>query len=146
MNDLLFKLFELSSKGYGCSQILILLGLDHMEKENPDLVRAMAGLCMGNGGGVCGVLSGAACLLALYSGKGGDLETENQVMPVMLEELNDWFADYTAERYGSLQCATIMGEATNTPDMERCGEILTDTYEKVMKILISNGFDPAGES
>lgn len=142
MSDLLFKLLEFTSKGYRCSQILLLLGLGDRHKENPDLVRSMAGLCLENGGRVCGILSGAACFVALYSGKGGDLETENEKMSAMLQELTDWFTEYTTDRYDGIECKQIKGDIPDHPDMSRCGELITDTYRMMMEILVSNGYDP----
>ncbi len=143
MNDQFIRLLELSAKGYCCSQIMLQLGLDNLDRENPDLIRSMAGLCMGNVGGTCGVLSGAACLLALYGGKGADLETENDQMPAMLQELADWFSEYSEGKYEGMDCEEIIGEIPSQPDMTRCGDLLVDTYAKVMEILDSYGFDPS---
>ncbi|SCY21062.1 DVU_1555 family C-GCAxxG-C-C protein [Desulfoluna spongiiphila] len=145
MNDLLFKLIELSSRGYCCSQILLLLGLENLDRENPDLVRAMAGPCMGRCGGVCGVLPGAACLLSLYCAKGQDHETAHEGMPFMLEELDDWFAEYTAEHHGGMQCEQIAGDTSAGPDMGKCRDIIMAAYAKVMEIMDIHGIDPAGE-
>lgn len=144
MNDILFKMLELSARGYCCSQIMLLLALDNLDRENPDLVRAMAGLCLGSGGGVCGVLPAAACLIALYAGKGEEQETENEKMALMLAELNDWFGEYASAKYTGIKCEEILGETPNHPDMSRCGELVADTYLKVMALLVSNGFDPSG--
>lgn len=59
MDDLVFRMMELKAKGFYCSQILTMLALESQEKENPDLVRAMAGLAFGVGiGEVCGALTG----------------------------------------------------------------------------------------
>ncbi|GBC59431.1 hypothetical protein DENIS_0370 [Desulfonema ishimotonii] len=146
MNDLLFRLIELSGKGYCCSQIMLILGLENQGKENPDLVRAMNGLCMGvaSSGGTCGVFSGAACLLSLYAGKGADDETENEKLPLMLSALTDWFSETVGGRYGGIQCADIIGEGAAAPDTGRCGEIMTETYGRVLEILMENDIDPAG--
>jgi len=64
-------LLELGAKGYSCAQMLVIGALRLMGRENPDLVRAVAGLAQGVGcGELCGALSGGACLLSLYTGKG----------------------------------------------------------------------------
>jgi hypothetical protein len=50
-------IFELKLHGYCCSQIIMELGLRKMEKENSDLIAAMAGLCNGLWQGkTCGLL------------------------------------------------------------------------------------------
>ena len=109
---------ELSGKGYCCSQIMLILGLEEMDRENPDLIRAMAGLCMGvgNSGGTCGVLSGASCLLSLHAGKGSDDEEPHEKLPLMLSELTDWFSERAGGEYGGITCAHIMGEGAEAPD------------------------------
>ena len=58
MNDVFFKMVEMTQQGFYCSQILIKLGLENQGKENEDLVRAMAGLAGGLGfaGKNCGTL------------------------------------------------------------------------------------------
>ena len=48
MGDEVFRMFELHSQGYTCSQILVTLGLEAQGKINPDLVKAVHGL----GGGI----------------------------------------------------------------------------------------------
>ena len=57
---------ELKSQGFVCSQIIVMMGLDLLGKENPDLVKAMHSLAGGIGytGDVCGTLTAGACLLA----------------------------------------------------------------------------------
>ncbi|NLT17733.1 MAG: C_GCAxxG_C_C family protein, partial [Clostridiales bacterium] len=72
MDDFLMRLMELSSQGFFCSQILLMLRLEAEGKQNPDLVRALGGLAGGLGfsGKTCGALTGGACLIAYYAGKG----------------------------------------------------------------------------
>jgi hypothetical protein len=145
MDDLTIRMMQLSARGYCCSQILALLALETQGRENSDLVRALAGLCLGGGnsGGTCGVLSGAACLLALYAGKGSDGERTDERLPLMYAELTDWFSDIVGGAYGGVRCADILGDGERQPQPGRCGPILHSTYQQVQKILTENGFDPA---
>lgn len=63
MDDVMFRMMELKSKGFYCSQIMMLLALENQDKINEDLVRSMAGLAFGVGiGDVCGALTGGACI------------------------------------------------------------------------------------
>lgn len=71
MNPLMLELLPMVRQGYCCSQLLILLMLQARDQQNPDLVRAMQGLCHGIGqsDGPCGLLTGGACALALAAGQ-----------------------------------------------------------------------------
>lgn len=144
LDDSGLKMMELAGKGYCCTQILILLALDEMDRENPDLVRAAAGLCNGLGDctGTCGVFTGAALLLGLYSGKGSDMEEANECLPVMLEDLHDWFGGET-DQYGGATCNDILGGECGHPDPVRCGGLVSAAYNKVREILAANDLDPA---
>jgi hypothetical protein len=145
MDDLTIRVIQLSARGYCCSQILALLALEAQDRQNPDLVRALSGLCLGvaNGGGICGVFSGAACLLALYAGKGSDGERADERLPLMFTELTDWFHEAVGGPHGGVRCADILGDGERQPQPGRCGPILLDTYRQVLKILTDYGFDPA---
>lgn len=148
MNEILFRMFELGSKGYCCSQILLILGLEALEQENPNLVKAMGGLChgMGDCDGICGVLTGAECLLSLYAGKGADDESADERLPLMRSELREWFTETVGGRYGGIRCGDILDDAScMTPNPERCASMVGDAFSKTMEILMENGFDPSGE-
>ena len=75
MSDESLRMMELSMEGFGCSQIILILGLEAQGKSNPDLVRAISGLHGGLGFPETVKLCGACCLLALYAGRGTPEET-----------------------------------------------------------------------
>jgi len=145
MDDTMFHMLQLAHKGYSCSQILMLLALDARGEQNPSLVRAAAGLAYGCGTGkvACGVLTGGSCVLSLFADKGSDEEQESDKLLLMLQELADWFDERVGGRYEGIECRAIVGEEGPDAARQRCGEILAETYAKVMEILISNGFDPS---
>ncbi len=134
---------ELSYNGYYCSQILLMLGLECQGKSNPDLVRAMGGLANGCGfaGGPCGALTGGACLLTLYAGKGSDDECQDENLVHMLLDLGAWFTRTYGSRYGDTSCETIVGDRSEM--RQRCGAIVAETYAKVIELLIAGGYDIA---
>ena len=70
MSDYMDIMLSLYDEGYDCAQILMRLVLDAEEKENPDLIRTLAGLNGGIGGSghTCGCMTGGACLLACGKG------------------------------------------------------------------------------
>lgn len=138
------KMMELAGRGYCCSQIMVLLALGEMGRENPDLVRAAAGLCngMGDCSGACGVYTGAVLLLGLYGGKGADFEEPEEVLPLMLEELRDWFDEATSS-FGGATCGDILDGNCGQPDTAKCGGLLSGAYAKVRELLADNGLDPA---
>jgi C_GCAxxG_C_C family probable redox protein len=143
--DDLERMKELKDQGFYCSQILLMLGMDLQGKRDPDLVRAMQGLAGGLGfsGELCGALSGGACLLGLYAGKGLPEEEENPRLNFMIEDLVAWFKATYGQKYGDIRCATILEQEINsrTPP---CAGIVAATLQKVKELLVANGFDLAG--
>ncbi len=135
-------MIKLAKHGFQCSQILIILGLEAQGKVNVDLVRSLSGLAGGIGfsGGVCGALTGGACLLGLYAGKGTPEEEEDPRLNVMIGELVEWFSDEYGGMYGGIQCETILGDDPGAR-ASRCPNMVRGTYEKVKLILSQNGFD-----
>ena len=137
------KVMELAGKGYCCSQMLVVFALEEMDRENPDLVRAAGGLCNGLGdcSGPCGVFTGAALVLGMFASKGLDMEEADDKLPLMLEELRDWFGQATAP-YGGTACGDILGRECGQPDKVRCGGLVAGAVAQVREILVGNGFDP----
>jgi hypothetical protein len=144
MDDILIRMLQLGQKGYNCSQIIMLLGLELRGETNPRLVRAMGGLAYGcgSGHGTCGVLTGGCCLLALYAGKGSDEEVPSDRYDLMLQELNDWFASRSGCDPGDMSCDAIVGEAGPVASRQSCGALVADTFTKVIEILTANEIDP----
>jgi C_GCAxxG_C_C family probable redox protein len=145
--DELDRTRELRQQGFFCSQILLIMGMDLQGKENPDLVRAMQGLAGGIGfrGETCGALTGGACLLGLYAGKGTPEQEEDLRLLFMAEELVRWFKDKYGEIYGGIRCDDILSEGGK--DMgSRCPTIVLGTFQKIKELLVENGFDLAGEA
>jgi C_GCAxxG_C_C family probable redox protein len=140
------RLKALKQQGFYCSQILMLMGLEAQGKADPDLVRAMQGLAGGLGfaGETCGALTGGACLLGLYAGKGSPEEPEALQLDFMIRELLEWFKAGFGEEYGGIRCADILkGNPKNQP--ARCPAIVAGTFQQVKEILIANGYDLAGK-
>ena len=142
MDDMIFQMMRLKAKGFCCAQIIVILALEAQGRTNADLVRSMGGLCFGISwsGEVCGALSGGACLISLYAGKGGDEEASDRRYMTMVGELTGWFRGAADDEYGGTRCNEIL---ERFPDRSMCGRIVADTYEKCMNILVSHGFDPA---
>ncbi|AJE03546.1 DVU_1555 family C-GCAxxG-C-C protein [Geobacter pickeringii] len=143
MNDLFFRLVKLKAKGYCCAQIIVLLALETLGKANDDLVKSVGGLCYGiiGSGEACGALSGGACLISLYAGKGGEEEMPHERHMTMLSELSEWFKGRADAQYGGTRCLDILEKF---PNQGICGQIVAETYGKCMEILASHGFDQAG--
>lgn len=147
MNETMIQMMKLGQKGYSCAQILISLALEMRGETNPGLVRALAGLAYGcgNGRGTCGALTGAGCVLGLYAGKGDDHEEASEKLPVMMQELSDWFHDTVGGQYGGITCEAVVGEDGPEASRQKCGAMVAEAYDKTIEILLSNGFDPSGE-
>lgn len=132
----LMRMMELKKQGFFCSQILVSMGLEDQGKSNPDLVRATRGLAGGLGfsGDVCGALTGGACLLGLYAGKGLPEEKDDPRLDLMVQEFVAWFKVEYGEQYGGVSCEAILdGDQANTKS--RCLAIVIGVYEKVQALL-----------
>jgi len=139
------KIYQLKEKGFYCSQILVLMGLELQGSSNPDLVRSMQALAGGIGfsGHLCGALTGGACLLGLYAGKGKPEEPEDERLNLMLLDLVNWFQSTTGTKYNGLNCDQILeGSLVNIPN--RCPGIIQAVYQKSKELLVEYGFDLYG--
>ena len=137
--DLMDRMLELSRQGFYCSQIMMLLALESEGKEDPDLIRAMGGLVggIGNSGDLCGTLTGGACFLSYFAGKGEAEEIEHPKLDEMIRAYMEWFRDYTAE-YGGTSCKCILqGDERNK--IQLCPVLIRDALEKCMALLEENG-------
>lgn len=149
MDETLMDILPLAAQGFCCSQIVGLLALRAQGRENPELVRALGGLCHGLGAcretgcGTCGILTGGACVLGLYFGKGKPEETLLPRADLARAEFVDWFVERTQSRYGGSACADILGDSSGRPDMARCGALLAESWARLLEILVENGMDPA---
>jgi C_GCAxxG_C_C family probable redox protein len=144
VNVEMIRMIQLAQQGFYCSQILLLLGLEAQGKTNADLIRTMGGLAGGLGfsGDICGVITGAACLLGLYAGKGMPEEEEDPRLNLMVDQLVEWFRNRCNEAYGGTSCEAIIGDDPQNLTT-RCPTLVLETYEKVKALLMENGFDPA---
>ena len=133
--DVFDRLLELSQEGYYCAQILLLLALESEGKEDPDLIRAMGGLNggIGNTGNICGALTGGACFLSYYAGKGEVDELPDPACDTMIRELTDWFREYTA-KYGDTHCSCIL-ENNPANKLQRCPDLIIAVLEKCTQLL-----------
>ncbi len=143
MNEYDLDILRLHTQGFCCAQIIVQMALEMQGVENPGLVRAMSGLCVGFSSpqGACGALTGAACLVAFYAGKGTAAEEADDRLPLMLSELSEWFEEYATARFGGISCSAIVPDGR--PDASVCGGLVSECYGKVLTILVENGIDPS---
>jgi len=142
VDDISLRMLELKLEGYCCAQIMLILALESQGKTNTDLIRAAGGLCYGVGmsGEICGALTGGACVISLYSGKGKSGEETDEKFPLMLNGLVEWFKEVPGGNYGGIRCDDIL---TNHPDRSICSSIVAATYDRVIQILVTHGLDPS---
>ncbi|MDR3586225.1 MAG: C-GCAxxG-C-C family protein [Desulfosporosinus sp.] len=130
-----FRMFQLATQGFCCSQIILILGLDDLGRENPDLIKAMHGLCggIGRSGKTCGALTGGVCLIGLNVGKGTPSELGHAKINLMINDLMEWFE----EVHGSLDCEGILDHSLDAGNEYpvQCGNIVSATFSKVQEIL-----------
>lgn len=147
MTDTRMTVLRLGGLGYSCAQIVLKSGLNYMGRENPDLIRAAAGLAQGGGcsGELCGALSGGLCLLGLYLGKGLDSELPDQDERLLYNNLIEWFRE-TQTRDGRITCDAILGlEPGQACAMNPavCGEIVASVMDYTVGLLVERGYDPS---
>ena len=138
--DLFDRIMELSGYGYFCSQILAILMLEVTGEENPGLVKAMGGL---NGGvgysqGCCGCMTGGACVISYFTGKGEDTGMDEPEHKTALGEFTQWFQEEMGIEYGGTDCRDIT-KGNPAKRVELCPQIIAATYEKCMEILSDKG-------
>lgn len=124
-------MMRLASQGYCCSQIMLELGLEAIEDENPQLIDAMRGLCKGLYTGLtCGTLTGAACLLSMFDPRAAEAH--------LIPRLVEWFEMTFTECYGGISCKTILNDDPMNK-FERCPKIMEQTYDKCRELLSEAG-------
>ena len=142
-NEIAFKVFKLSALGYCCTQIMLKMALDEEGSNNEDIIRSANGLCNGIGGrqSTCGILIGGIMIIGLYAGKGRDDEYYKESYGNMVHEFTRWFE----EKFESMDCIDIIGvnkfDDGESSYMLKCGDIIIKSYEKVIEILIENGYE-----
>jgi C_GCAxxG_C_C family probable redox protein len=136
----LMRMMELKQQGFFCSQILLSMALEDRGESNPALIRATRGLAGGLGfaGESCGALTGGACMLGLYAGKGKSDEPDDPRTDQMVQELVAWFKEEHGQNYGGIRCDDILvGEPANMKT--RCPHLVITTYEKANELLEKYG-------
>jgi hypothetical protein len=133
------RLIQLKEQGFCCSQMLLLVGLGDQGKSDKDLVRAVSGLAAGLfSGEICGALTGGACLLGLFAGRGTPDDPEDYRLCIMVGELVEWFSQEYGQLFGGIRCDDILGDDPGA--CTRCGSIVLGTYAKARSLLTENGF------
>ena len=136
----MMRMLKLSSQGFQCAQIMLILAMESEGKTDADLVRAMGGLNVGLSDtlGPCGAMTGGCCLLSYFAGKGDPDEMEDPAYKEMLSTFTVWFRDTFGGLYGGHICSTILaGDRKNM--RERCPSIVSQSFEKAMQILQEHG-------
>ena len=129
LNERVLEAAKLNGMGYCCTQIMAIMMLRSMGRENPDLVRAVGGLCKG--------------IVSLFLGKGSDDETAKGDLPFAIYDLAQWFDDQTRGSYGGKKCVDIL---TVSPDKKACLKLIVGTYDKVLSILEAHGVCPGEDA
>ena len=117
--DLYERIIELSSMGYHCSQMVMIMTLEAIGEENPQLVKALGG----------------ACAIGLFLGNLAPQEKEDIQMKPAVQELYQWFHKKTEEEFGAFYCKDITSNLDWGVIMEQCPALIADTYTKVIEIL-----------
>lgn len=135
------KIIELLAQKFHCSQIMMKIGMDALELDEPSLVKAMTGLAGGLGGcgKNCGALTGGVAMISLFAGRGTPEEEAAPELEEMISQFLAWFE----ETYGSADCGDIIqGDKANIPAI--CPQLICAACRKALEILENYGF-PVGQ-
>ena len=148
--DAKVDIIELAGQGYTCAQIVVIMGLRVMGRENPDLARAMAGLAMGASfGSLCGALTGGLCLVSLHVGKGLDFERPVLGHKLPLAAMVKWFVQDELKGEIPPTCKAIFEAAGLGFDFETaapapsCADLVAGAYLKALSLVSEHGLDPS---
>ncbi|MDR0621942.1 MAG: C-GCAxxG-C-C family protein [Deltaproteobacteria bacterium] len=144
------EVLELAGCGYTCAQIVVLMGLRIMGRENPDLVRAMASLAMGaSHGSLCGALTGGLCLMGVHLGKGLEFESPIPASKLPMGALVKWFIQDELQGKTAPTCAAIFEAGGQKLDLSTsnptaaCADLVGRSYAKAIALLVEHGIDPS---
>ena len=127
------RLRQLLGEGRCCSVALVQMALEHIGRENEQLVQAVSGLCGGvRGGLLCGALTGAACMMSILD----PARANSHAVP----ELAEWFVATMKEQYGGASCQDILG-GDPANKVSRCPVLVVETYLEAKQILKQYGYD-----
>jgi hypothetical protein len=141
MDAIRTRMLQLAQKGYQCSQILVILGLEVKGEENPELIKAAGGLAWGCGEGscTCGALTAGCCILSLFAGKGTESEKWSQDFDKMTRDLVRWFWGKYGFNLQGIDCMAIREAGTPEKAQYLCWQIIEDVYFKVIALLTDGG-------
>lgn len=134
-NERLETVRDWMAGGFRCSQAVVMLSLAENGAENPELIRALAGLGGGmSAGRVCGALTGGCCLLAMHAEGAENGNAASLPYKAMTKELVHWFEN----RFGTGECAELMKTRTKSGE-KPCAQFVCDTYQQCAKALAVYG-------
>jgi hypothetical protein len=141
------RIEELGRQGMFCSQILLTLVLELRGEENPQLVGSVEALAggMGFSGRTCGCLTGGACALGAYAGRGTVDSAPDLRLNDMVVDLVQWFEERFGAEGGSTRCDDILQASVDDP-ASPCPAIIAETFIRVKELLIEEGIDLRGGS
>ncbi|MDR2302109.1 MAG: C-GCAxxG-C-C family protein [Deltaproteobacteria bacterium] len=149
-DDTSMEVLTLAGSGYTCAQIVMIMGLRVMGRENPDLVRAMSSLAMGaSHGSLCGALTGGLCLMGLHLGKGLEFERPILAAKLPLGALVKWFIQDELKGLTAPTCRAIFEAGGQKLDLESstptaaCAELVSRSFAKALSLIAEHGLDPS---
>ena len=137
INNLDAKVAELRGYGYGCSQVVMSIGLERLKINSPEIISAMEGYCGGACGGTCGALCGGGGLLGFYLGKGRHDEKRSASLKNLVKELTQGFNT----KWGAVTCDGLIHGDDNA-HKNTCPKLMADTVRRVWAILENHGISP----
>jgi hypothetical protein len=137
MEELLKRVKASSEKGNLCSQIVVDIGLDHLGRQKPEIVKAAGGLAGAQGfvEVTCGALTAAGMLIATAAID----HMERDQMYMLIQELEERFNQEIASSYPGNQCGDFLDADPHKLPTEVCPPIIAGATKIALELLEENG-------
>ncbi len=128
---------ESSLRGYLCSQIVVDVGLRHLNMASEDVLRAVGGLVGAQGmmGATCGALTAAACLIAYAAF--GRVDPDRTYM--LIQELEDRFNNERVSQYPGNRCDDLLESDPQKVPTDICPPVIAGSIRIALELLESEG-------
>ncbi len=132
-NDMVREAARLFGQGYRCSEVVFLLTMKAWSREvDPDLVRIASGFGggIGDGGDLCGCVTGGVMALGLLHGRTDPGEGDPPAY-----RLSKAFRDRFLEANGSLNCRDLTGGAFTPAALRGCTRVVMNSLALLLDLL-----------
>ena len=129
---------ESAERGNLCSQIVVDVGLKHLNLEDGEVIKAVGGLVGAQGlmGATCGSLTAAACLIATAWKNKEDKDR----MYMLIQEVEERFNSELISQYPGNRCDDLLEADPTKLPTEVCPPVIAGTIRLALELLQEEGY------